>query len=801
MNTLVFEPRISGSLWCLLALASLAGWLAYAWYRPETISRRRWVGATGLMALAIALPLVMLLNPTWLEPLPPPAVKPRVTIFVDTSRSMATPDMPNGRTRLASAVEVADQCVRELTSLCDVDVETFAGVTIPVDADSLAKQTASGNSTNLAAPLRAGLDPAVGANAEAGSRRAILLLSDGNHNAPGGLPVVLSAVAAAQARNTPIYTRTFGTARDIDDLSVRLVHAQHLTFAGQLVPVSAMVRRRGKSAESVEVLLREDGRIVDRRQVTLMSGAVDGAVVDAEVEVQFLLRKAAKGMYRYEIAIEPTEGEASTVNNYAMFALRVVDEPIRVLVVEGKPYWDTKFLIRALATDQAVEPTSIVRMTAGRYLERTLLRANSASNLQSETALPEPAAETRKPAAETRARVEPEASPVAESPVPDEREIVESWRVLPGDGSDLLDQPGLLDRYQIVVLGRDSDFFLTAASIRKLKAWISNSSGSLVCYRGQPSQQVNEQLDGLLPVRWQANAESRHRMQLTEPGAALRWLASGSPVADSLGQLPPLATATRVDQSKPLATVIASATDATGEPLVTFQPYGGGRVVVIEGAGMWRWAFLPPSFAGHDDAYPALWQSLLRWLVSGAGLLPGYDLTLRADKGTFTTSEPASATLLYRPEALPAQSPLVELIGESRLQPQRSTASAAGEGEGVYRVNFGALPEGRYEARVVGAANDDPSARAVFDVREIQEEQLDIKARPDLMARIAASSGGLVLDSVPTSEIAKSLATQVAGNRPDRVKRTMAWDRWWVASLLIAIWTACWIVRRRGGLV
>jgi uncharacterized membrane protein len=149
---------------------------------------------------------------------------------------------------------------------------------------------------------------------------------------------------------------------------------------------------------------------------------------------------------------------------------------------------------------------------------------------------------------------------------------------------------------------------------------------------------VSEQLDGLLPVRWQANAESRHRMQLTEPGTALRWLTSGSTVADSLDQLPPLATATRVDQSKPLATVIASATDATGEPLVTFQPYGGGRVVVIEGAGMWRWAFLPPSFAGHDDAYPALWQSLLRWLVSGAGLLPGYDLTLRADKGTFTTS-------------------------------------------------------------------------------------------------------------------------------------------------------------------
>ena len=77
-------------------------------------------------------------------------------------------------------------------------------------------------------------------------------------------------------------------------------------------------------------------------------------------------------------------------------------------------------------------------------------------------------------------------------------------------------------------------------------------------------------------------------------------------------------------------------------PVISFQPYGGGRVVVVEGAGMWRWAFLPPTYAEHHEVYAALWQSLLRWLVSGAGLLPGQKLALRTDKVIFRADEPAT---------------------------------------------------------------------------------------------------------------------------------------------------------------
>ncbi len=79
-------------------------------------------------------------------------------------------------------------------------------------------------------------------------------------------------------------------------------------------------------------------------------------------------------MHRYEIHAETPSEEVTTVNNTAAVLVRVIDEPVRVLLLEGQPYWDTKFLIRTLAADPSVELTSVVRMTEGRLLERTISR-------------------------------------------------------------------------------------------------------------------------------------------------------------------------------------------------------------------------------------------------------------------------------------------------------------------------------------------------------------------------------------------------------------------------------------------
>ena len=51
---------------------------------------------------------------------------------------------------------------------------------------------------------------------------------------------------------------------------------------------------------------------------------------------------------------------------FPQVGVQVVDEPIRVLLIEGKPYWDSKFLMRTLASDPAIALDSVVRLTDGK---------------------------------------------------------------------------------------------------------------------------------------------------------------------------------------------------------------------------------------------------------------------------------------------------------------------------------------------------------------------------------------------------------------------------------------------------
>jgi hypothetical protein len=482
--------------------------------------------------------------------------------------------------------------------------------------------------------------------------------------------------------------------------------------------------------------------------------------------VRFEISQPKPGLYRYEVRADPLPGEMSQVNNLAPLLLRVVDKPVRLLLLEGKPYWDAKFLVRTLAQDASLELESVVRVSESRYIRRSL-------------------------------------SHIAAAGDPPKTNVQDEWKVL-DTSSDLSAVLEKLSTYQIVVLGRDADRYLTDALMDKLRTWIGREGGALVCYRGQPTAQVNQRLAQMLPLRWTPTREERFRVNLTERGQDLHWFPSASPESDSsLANLPTLASTGRAEQAKPLAVVVATAhSQAQPEsPAVTYQPYGSGRVVVVEGAGMWRWAFLPPQQQQLDEVYRSLWHGLLRWLVSGADLLPGQQMALRCDKISFSTFEPAAAMLVMREEALKGPTSPIELRGGDGKVVRTVTPVPMGDEPGSFRVMFGKLPEGRYQAHVAGTPDTDPATTAVFDVRSLFEEQLDLKARPDLMARIAEVSGGAILTGDEPGMIVEQFQQYAEHSRPQRIRRLSAWDRWWVLLVVFGVWATAWAARRSGGLV
>lgn len=761
MSTLSFEPLIPAPLWLLLAAVAVPLLIWYGVSRPGRLSMGRWLGVMTLMTAGIVGVLVILLNPTWIDPIPPPAGKPLLTVLVDDSASMATADAAHARTRYDAARQIVEDLTGNPAGPFEVRVRTFSTAVSPADANELAARKPQGQLTNVAAAIAGCLEE------DRPQGQAVVLLSDGIHNAGSGVRDVLSSVRLAQAMAAPIYTRTLGGEAAVRDLEVQVRSPQQLAYLGQKLPVTVRLTPRDMIG-TTNVSLLEDGQVIEEREVTLRA--------DGPTDVRFEISREEPGLFRYEVRAEVRPDEVTSANNVSTFLLNVVDEPIRVLLLEGKPYWDGKFLLRALASDPAVTLDSVIRMAQGRLLRRTLSRARPATA---------PAGTTR-PA----------------SPAEPRRE---SWSIA-ANPAEVFADAAKLKEYQVIVLGRDAEEFLTDVGVENLRQWVSREGGALVCYRGSPMAQVAQKLGRLLPVQWTAAGESRFHVQLTDQGRDLRWLASedGHSAGEVLLSLPTLATAAQIERPKPLTVVLATAMSASsGEqwPVVSYQPYGTGRVVAIEGAGMWRWSFLPPEHEEYQEVYTSLWHSLLRWLVSGSGLLPGQNLDLRADRVSFNTADTASATLLVREETFQGQIPEVELTGGDLENPRRFAPVPAGDDPGIYRVVFGTLPQGQYEARVTNGGEAASTARATFDVREPLHEQLELKARPDLMRTIAEDSGGAVLESASLSEISTLFESHLGRSRPERVRRTMAWDRWWVLIGVLAVWSGAWALRRSGGLI
>jgi hypothetical protein len=760
MQSLQFAPRIPMALWVGLALAACGLLWWYGRTLSGKLSPRRRAVCVLLMAVVVVLPLIVLLNPMWLEVAPPPEGNPTLSILIDASASMETADGEDGATRFDLARQTALRCQQVLGDRFDVELYTFDGQVHPTDAEQLAAAAPAGMRTDV----RRALASALQSDHPAG--HAVLLLSDGIHSGSSG--EVLELAEKSKAMSAPIFGLPLGGKADVKNASVEFASSQELVFAGQKAPLTVKLSSRGLGGQSVQLDLLLDGETIESKQQTL---AADGSV-----EVGFEVEQEKPGLYRYRVAATPLAGEATDVDNQATLLLRVVDQPMQVLILEGKPYWDSKFLLRHLAADPSINVLSVVRMAEDRLLKRRLTTV----------------------AAESTGEVKDEGDEDEST----ERQRAAEWEILRGT-TDVFLNDELLDETQIIILGRGSEAFLSPVALTRIRRWLSQGGGSLVCSRGTPVAKIDRKLGALLPVRWSSAGESRFRVELTADGEQVRWLAGGGG-AGLLEQLPSLASQTHVEATGPLAVVLAAAVSSdtdTLQPVVSYQPYGAGRVVVVEGAGMWRWAFLQPQYAEKEQVYGTLWSSLLRWLVSRVGLLPGQQASLQSDRVVYSTTETASATLLLREPTAGDDLPAVRLTGDSLDEPQTLAPRPVGDEPGVYQVAFEDLPAGQYQAQTLDADGQPLGGPTAFDVRSPWTERLDVDAQRELIERVAAQSGGALLKGDDPEALATAFEEHLKRSHPPQVRRTMAWDRAWVLLLIIAAWAACWGVRRSSGLV
>ena len=602
-----------------------------------------------------------------------------------------------------------------------------------VSADDLAGLKAAEPGTSIAASLEAA------ANSGGISPAGIVLLSDGIDNATSQQSEAV--LRDLGARGIPVYTVPIGLP-DPDDVSIRNIVMQEVAFSGDSVPVRVHLQSHGYERRTARLSVLLNGRRVSSR-IVRFAGGLQFEEVDFRVDVY------EKGAAQIDVVIEPFDDEVSTANNRVTRSIRVVNEKVNVLYIEGNARWEFRYLRAILKRDPRINATFV------------------ASNVGPEVARNSP-------------------------------EHIERF---PGKREEAF-------KYDLVILGDVDASFFSDEELGLLEELIRDRGASLLMLCGpmhSPGSYTGTPVQTMLPVRfdpdekWQAVSESVYPVLTPEGRSSLvMTLENEDELNDRIwsrmapmDQLPPLLSA------KPGATVLAVLSDSTERdqsyPLVAWQRYGTGKCMSIASDRLWRLRYKT-----GDKYHWRVWSQCIQFMTLSRLMGEHKRIRLETDRSVYPINGQCRlyAHLLddnFEPIVQPVFEVYVTGIdaGQEKvlvsLRPDRSQP-------GLYEGYFTPTEAGRYRLE----ANEDDSkvsSTTEFQVSDVRQELLDTDMRPEHLQRIADLTGGAVLEvrELPklTSLVEGGLvATTVRSERP-------LWDHWIVVLLLVGLLGSEWILRRR----
>jgi hypothetical protein len=735
-DALTWQPFFPAPAIAVLA-AVAAGLAVFAYAR--SIRRAPWAcGALLVARLAlIGAIAVVLLGPSRVPPPKRQAGQGDLFVLLDDSASMQATDMDGeARYDFATRQWLGDERIAEWSSRRQVlvqDIDEVAHAASLEQARRPAAEAATAARSRLARSVRAAVEaiPAV----REGS--AAIVLSDGHDSEEEGFS---EAARRARERGLPVYTVCLGGPRLERDVHLVAVTRQDYLFADEEGQVS--IRLAQSNAGRDRTILR-----------VTHAGATRSIPVSFEgrsvVTVDLAIRHAKAGTYEYRFAVDPIADEVETRNNQQVLFVPVVARRIRVLLVEGEPHWETKFLAQALRRDDRIELIQVSQLSKTRT--ETL-----ASRTTNETArLPQTRAE--------------------------------------------------LDAFDVVILGRRVEGVLPAPLLAYLPEYVDRRGGSVLFARGRATAEARP-LALLEPVVWPAGDDFVENGVWTPTGAGAMHPAFRSDqdrFGRALAELPPFPR-TEVTQAKSAALVLAvlqggASGAARPVPALVAMNVGRGKSMAVLSEGVWTWRLLSPRRADWRDLYDRFWSNTVRWLALGGDFVPGEEVALHVSHQSAALGEAVTidaharyvdaARVRFRlsvrdPDGRVQQPALEPVEGDLLHQRARYVPTVPG----VHTVSL--------EAPGLAPARRETG----LNVFALDQERLQSAAMPEALRRLAEESGGKPLDprrpGAFCAELDRVTAAAVVPARPVYV-----WNTAGLLVLLLSWAGAEWILRRFGGLL
>ena len=567
----------------------------------------------------------------------------------------------------------------------------------------------------------------------------IVLLSDGIDNAKSQRSeVVLQNLGV---RGIPVYTVPIGLT-DPDDVSIRNIVMQEVAYSGDKVPVLVQIQSKGYERRTARLAVLLNDRRVSSR-IVRFAGGLQFEEVDFRVDVY------EKGAAQIDVIIEPFDDEISTVNNRVSRSVRIVNEKVNVLYIEGNARWEYRYLRAILKRDPRINATFI------------------ASNVGPEVARNSP-------------------------------EHIERF---PNDREDAF-------QYDLVILGDVDASFFTDDELRLLEELIRDRGASLLMLCGpmySPGSYTGTPVQAMLPVRfdteagWKKIAESVYPVLTREGRSSLVMTLENEVELNDriwsrmapMDQLPPLLSA------KPGATVLAVLSDSTARdqsyPLVAWQRYGTGKCMSIASDRLWRLRYRT-----GDKYHWRVWSQCIQFMTLSRLMGEHKRIRLETDRSVYAVDGQCRLYAHVLDDSFdPVVQPVFEVYvlsidgGQAKqlvsLRPDKSQP-------GLYEGYFAPPDPGRY--RLEANENDQRvSSTTEFQVADVRQELIDTDMSLAHLQRIANLTGGASLGIRELSKLSslvndRLITTKVRSERP-------LWDNSLVVLLLVALLGAEWILRRR----
>ena len=704
-----------------IALVLLA---LFRWWRER---RGGWL-VVARVALTVLL-LAVLLNPEALLPRERSG-KRKMVVLIDTSASMATPDV-NGEARLMAALRALTNAAT-LTALQKefaLDFRSFDREARPAEIAALKVDDARGDASDLGAALMA----AVSDLAESSSQAGVLVISDGRATAEGAL----DAAQVALARTVPIWACGVGGTVPQYDLSIETPSTEALAFSGAEVELGATLRAVGYPHRSFNVELVRDDKVIETKQ------SIPGSNGVARITAKVKAPDSGEERYVFRVAGQPEE--ADTANNERALFLRAVGSKVRVLLAEGQPHWDTKFLVQSLKREPQVDLTAVYRLNADRHL--SVVSATG-----------------------TESRVEQDLFPRT---------------------------PEAVNNFDVIILGRGAEVFVDSTTEALLTDFVSRRAGSLVFARGKAYGGRFQALAKLEPVAWGSGAMPSVRLRPTDAGRnnPIFDLGATGNLDDVLERLPALDQASVTLGEKPLAVVLASAGAVEGPVLLSYQRYGQGKTINLNATGLWRWSFRETGQEESEMAYRRFWVSLMQWLISGSQFLPGSDVALTTSRRYYNSEQPIQFLISTRNLDRSIYRPRLVISGPKQtleLEPRP-------RGEG-FVAEAGPFAQGSYRISLHSNIGQPAELSQTIEVLSASVEKKELSADRETMRQLAQISGGAVVSTEELAQMPRVLQRWDA-SRQLAHRREPIWDKWWVLGCMLGLLGIEWWQRRREGLL